>query len=90
MKLELEIFGSLCSTKYFVINGVQADACDFGSSYDASPEIAEDNACRNRVFERHDPTTEVLAKYSINEAEYGVVAAMLEAELSFGNCGLCA
>jgi hypothetical protein len=89
MQIELDILTAYCATNQFTINGVCANESDFGSSYDASPETAEDYACGNRVFERHDPTAEVLAKYAINEAEYGIVAAMLEAQLSFGKCGWC-
>lgn len=89
MKLELKIFGALCSTKTFVVNGIQADGSDFGEQYDHDQENAEDYACGDMQFNRKDSTTEVLEKYSITEAGYQEIAEKLEEGLSFGCCGWC-
>lgn len=89
MNLELEVFGSLCSTATFRINGVKADKQDFGEQCDHAPEDAEDYGCGDMQFTRFPPTPEVLAKYDITEAEYALIAGQLEMELSFGCCGWC-
>lgn len=89
MKLELEIFDSLCATGFFKINDIQANECDFGVLYDDDPEGADEYSCGDRRFTPHDATDAVLAKYSITSAEYLIVCGQLESGLSFGNCGLC-
>ena len=89
MKLELEIFSSLCSARVFTINGVEADVEDFGEKYDRNPENAEDYSCANMQFTRLPAVSSVLKKYSINAEEYNFVAETLENGLSFGCCGLC-
>ncbi len=90
MNLELKISGATCSTKTFVVNGVQADAAEFGEQYDQDQENAdEDCACGDMQFNRKDSTDEVLEKYSITEAEYREIAEKLEEGLSFGCCGWC-
>lgn len=89
MELKLEIFGALCSTSEFEINGVAADSDDFGEQYDHDQENAEDYACGDMRFERKASTTEVLDKYKITESEYQEIAEKLEDGLSFGCCGWC-
>ncbi len=89
MKLELEIFGALCSTEVFVINGINADSDDFGVQGDNDTENAEDYGCGNMEFERKTETDEVLKKYSITKEEYEKIAEKLEEGLSFGCCGWC-
>ena len=89
MKIELEIYGSLCSCKQFQVNGIDAEKEDFGEQFDASPEDAEDYGCGNMVFERRAPTDEVLTKYGITEQQYNEIASKLEEGLSFGSCGWC-
>ena len=89
MELKLEIFGALCSTSTFEINGVSADSYDFGEQYDHIRENAEDYACSDMRFERKASTDEVLEKYKITEAEYQEIAEKLEDGLSFGCCGWC-
>ena len=89
MKYTLEIYGALCATSTFIINGVGADSDDFGSQGDTSPEMAEDYACGNMQFEMNAPTEEVLSKYSITKEEYETIGRELEEKLSFGCCGWC-
>ena len=89
MKLELEIFGALCSTRTFKINDTRADSSDFGDQSDTARDEAEDHACGNMQFEPKDATPEVLEKYGITAAEYLIIAGQLEAGLSFGSCGWC-
>jgi hypothetical protein len=40
-------------------------------------------------FDRKDSTPQILAKYSITEAEYQEICNQLEKGLSFGACGRC-
>lgn len=89
MKIEMKVYGALCSTELFVINDVAADSSDFGCQYDADPENAEEYGCGNMTFEGKAPTAEVLSKYKITEAEYALIVAQLESALSFGGCGWC-
>lgn len=89
MDLELSFGHSLCYTPTFKINGIDADSDDFGEQYDRSPETADDYCCGDMRFTSVPPKPEVLEKYSINEAEYAIVASQLENGLSFGNCGWC-
>jgi hypothetical protein len=88
MKLELEIFSSLCSAAKFTINGVVAETNDFGYQGDQGGD-AEDYCCADMRFESTEPTQEVLDKYGISKAEYIIVAGQLEEGLSFGSCGWC-
>ncbi len=89
MKLELEIFGSLCATRVFRINDVEANSCDFGEQGDEDAENAEDYACGNMQFVSSGPTKEIMEKYSITESEYREVSKKLTEGLSFGCCGCC-
>jgi hypothetical protein len=89
MELKLEVYGSLCSTKEFSINGVEAEYEDFGEKYDHSPDEAEDYACGNMKFTANRATQEILDKYKINITEYNEVCEQLEQKLSFGSCGWC-
>ena len=89
MNLDIEFAGSFCTTTRFTINGVEADADDFGRGEDMAPDEADDYACANMVFTPRPPAPEVLAKYSITPAEYLLVAEQLRVGLSFGCCGLC-
>ncbi len=89
MTLELKIYSCLCATEVFNVNGIKADTDDFGSSYDESPEDAEDYGCGNRVFEAKHPDDDILKKYGINNDEYSEIAVRLTDSLSFGSCGWC-
>lgn len=89
MELQLEIYGALCSTSKFVINGVSADSSEFGYQGDEDKEGAEDYACGNMRFTRKDSSEEILTKYHISEEEYADIAEQLEEKLSFGCCGWC-
>jgi len=89
MELELKIYRCLCSTETFKVNGIPADADDFGEKYDRDSENAEEYGCGNMQFTRIAPKREVLEKYNITEAEYENVAEQLESGLSFGGCGWC-
>lgn len=89
MKLELEIYGCLCATKDFRINGISADSSDFGSQGDSDPDNAEPYGCGNMRFEGKPSTDEVLKAYGISESEYKEIVELLEDKLSFGSCGWC-
>ena len=87
MKLALSILGAYCATDTFVINGVVAQAEDFGISVDEGCDTNE--YCGDRQFTGVPPTARVLAKYSITLAEYAILVGQLEVGLSFGRCSLC-
>jgi hypothetical protein len=87
--VELQIFGCLCATEKFVVNGVKADSDDFGSQGDASPETAEDYGCGDMRFTPAPASQDILDKYRITVDEYNEIAEMLREGLSFGGCGWC-
>lgn len=89
MKLELEVYGSLCATSVFTINGVDAEYQDFGHKYDADPEDAEEYGCGNMIFEPGYFSEGIGDKYGINEDEFKIICEKLEEKLSFGSCGWC-
>ena len=89
MAHEIQIYGSLCETATFKINGVDADKHDFGSQGDNGSEYAEDYCCGDMQFEPEAPKAEVLEKYKIDELEYWTIANKLHEGLSFGSCGWC-
>jgi len=93
MELKIKIYGSLCATQIFTINGVDADASDFGRGEDTDPIVSDDPwdsyCCGYMEFIRIDPTKEVLERYKITESEYDEVCDGLCSGLSFGSCGLC-
>ena len=89
MELELKIYGALCATSVFTINGVDADYEDFGNKYDRNADNAEDYSCGNMQFTGKQSTTEILSKYKITDREYREVVLKLEDGLSFGCCGWC-
>jgi hypothetical protein len=89
MKLQLEIYGALCSTSVFKINDIDADYSDFGSKWDQAPEDAQEYGCGDMRFEKDSPSKEVLDKYKITEGEFDEIAEKLEDGLSFGSCGWC-
>ena len=89
MELELKIYGALCATSVFTINGIDANYKDFGKKYDRDSENAEDYGCGNMQFTGNPSTTEILSKYQITEEEYQEVVSKLEDGLSFGCCGWC-
>ncbi len=88
-EVKLKIYGALCATEIFIINGVQADCNDFGTQFDEEPESAEPYSCRNMTFKPGNASSEVLAKYKITKEEFLDIARQLAKGLSFGNCGLC-
>ena len=89
MKLELEIFSSLCSTELFKINGIEAYYDDFGDKADQDPSSADDYCCGDMQFIGKASTPEVLGKYSITQPEYDAIVSELAEKLSFGSCGWC-
>jgi len=89
MKLELEIYGSLCETNTFTINGINAEYEEFGDKRDHDAENAEPYGCGNMKFIRYDVSSEILEKYGITKDEYDVICTELEEKLSFGCCGWC-
>lgn len=89
MDLKLKIYGCLCETSIFTINGVDADYDDFGDKYDHDTENAEDYGCGDMQFDGKQSEPEILAKYSITQSEYDEVVSELSEKLSFGGCGWC-
>jgi hypothetical protein len=87
MKLKLSVYGVLCETSEFEINGVNADSSDFGRKSDH--DSAEDYGCGDMQFYRVPSTAEILSKYKITEDEYQEIADKLEKLLSFGPSGWC-
>lgn len=87
MKLELDVYSSICDTKNFVINGVKATCIDFGEKIDKLP--GKRNICGNMVFEPISPTQQVLDKYNITKYEYKNICTLLRSCVSFGTCRLC-
>lgn len=86
---EIKAFSSYCALDRFQIHGMDANVEDFGSDWDDDPENAPDYGCGNRVWERNPATTAMLNKYNITLEEYNEICDKLEADLSFGCCGLC-
>lgn len=89
MKLELEIYGCLCSTKIFRINGIEADTDDFGEKYDEEPYDAPEFGCGYMQFHPYSPNPQVMKKYHINAQEWYEICDKLANGLSFGYCGWC-
>lgn len=89
MTFNIKMSDYYCMPSEFVVNGIEADAYDFGMSHDACPGNAEDYGCGNRVFEPDPPSQEVLDKYHITEAEYKEISDELVEKLSVGACSCC-
>lgn len=89
MKLVLEFYEALCSTKEFKINGIEAGYNDFGEKYDHDEENAEPYCCGYMQFDSKPATEEILNKYNITIDEYDEICNQLSEGLSFGCCGLC-
>jgi len=89
MEYTLTIYGCLCATKEFVINGISADSGDFGTQGDRNSWEAEDYACADMQFNREPATQTILDKYGISLDEYDTIASELEDRFSFGSCGWC-
>ncbi|MCX7772321.1 MAG: hypothetical protein N2376_04320 [Clostridia bacterium] len=89
MKLELDVYSTICETKRFVINGIQATYRDFGEKQDVSMDRTQPFCCGNMVFLPSLPTQQVLEKYGITKKEYHYICEMLRSCVSFGTCKLC-
>ena len=89
MEYEVEYFRALCSTKEFIINGIEADHSDFISLYDHSPQTACAYGCGDMRADILPPSNRVLEKYKITKTEYFTLAHDLASNLSFGSCGWC-
>ena len=89
MDLKLHIYGALCSTSEFTVNGIQCEESDFGEKYDRDCESAQPYGCGDMQFTRIEPKQEILKKYGINEQEFSEICDKLESGLSFGCCGWC-
>lgn len=87
MELQLEIYGHLCFTSIFTVNGIVAKSSDFGIQYDADSENSEEYCCGDMKFIGNPSTIEILNKYKITEVEYREIVSKLENGLSFGCCG---
>jgi len=89
MKLELEVYGALCATSVFRINGIDAEYWDFGSKTDEDPENAPDYGCGDMRFTPETVSNETLLKYGITKEDAEEIQDRLREELSFGSCGWC-
>lgn len=90
MDYKLEIYGSLCATRTFTINGIVANKDDFGDQYDTDPYSAEAYSCGDMRFIPFDePKEGVLERYGITKEEFDTIKWALESSLSFGRCGWC-
>lgn len=89
MKLELDVYTSICETKSFCVNGVKATYKDFGEKLDTLPDKSKPNICGNMVFKPILPTQQVLDKYNITKNEYHHICTLLQSCISFGPCRLC-
>ncbi|PYG90380.1 hypothetical protein LY28_00263 [Ruminiclostridium sufflavum DSM 19573] len=89
MKLELDVYSSICETKTFVINGIKASYKDFGRKIDTQPDKSRPNACGNMTFESFAPAQQILDKYGISSKEYNNICILLRSCISFGVCRQC-
>ena len=89
MKLEIEVYGSLCELSTFNVNGIDADYQDFGEKYDHGSDYAEDYACGNMQFDPKSASQTILDKYKITVDDYNEICSKLEDKLGFGSCGWC-
>ena len=86
---KIVVYGCLCATREFEINGIEADHEDFGWKGDLDEANAEPYGCGDMRFVPNPPFDDVLKKYNITEAEYEEICAELTEKLSFGCCGWC-
>lgn len=89
MRLEIEVFGALCSLSLFEVNGIDAEEEDFVDKYDHAPEGAEEYGCGNMKADVIKVTDEILDKYRISSEEYYEIAEQVAEKVSFGHCGWC-
>jgi hypothetical protein len=92
VKLELEIYSHLCSTKHFKINDVWACSYEFGLQSDNGKEddIQTEGGCSGMEFVPNKfPDASILKKFNITKSEYFEVCEQLKEKLSFGYCGWC-
>lgn len=87
---EIKSMGALCSlSRASHINHKHIDEDDFVNKYDHDPDNAEEYGCGNMQADVKPYTSEVLAKYGIDEGEYQIIAFEISQALSFGPCGWC-
>lgn len=89
MKLELDVYGTICEPRLFRVNGIDARYEDFGEKYDASPDNRKPHSCGNMTLRFKAPRSQVLGKYHISLEEYREIYHELYESLSFGSCRLC-
>lgn len=75
-----------CIPEIFTINDKKAYAADFGKFKKAK---LRKGGCKARLFERNNPTKDILYNYSITEKEYDKICNELENLLSIRNCTKC-
>lgn len=88
MEYEIAVYSSICSLEKFMVNGVQAEQCDFVDNYDHEGN-AEDYGCGNMCADIITPEDDVLEKYKITKKEYHEIAEKVKEAVSFGSCGWC-
>lgn len=91
MNVEMEPFSALpCELRVFKINGIDADASDFGDSEDTDREHAEDYGCGCHKFLPHDEhIKDAMIRYQITEEEFRQIQEELVDVLYVGSCGCC-
>lgn len=86
----IEPMGALCSlSSASHINHKPVDEEDFVNKYDHDSENAQEYGCGNMQADIKNSTTDVLAKYGIDEDEYKIISFEISQALSFGPCGWC-
>lgn len=95
--VEMETMDYLpCHLAKFVINGIEADADDFGETKDLSRGNSPDYGCGNMRFVANDfdsiprcKRDEILCKYNISKCDYEGICELLERKLDVGHCEAC-
>lgn len=75
-----------CIPEIFTINGKKAYAADFGNFKKTK---LRKGGCKARLFERNNPTKDILYNYGITEKEHEKICSELESLLSLKNCTKC-
>ena len=81
-----------CELEIFTINGINANQRDFGKTYDAEKDNAENYCCGCMMFERCKDRVDkktTMEKYSLSWEEYDEICELLEEVLYVGYCSWC-
>jgi len=91
LDLAIEAYDALpCALRTFEINGLDADANDFGYSGDDDPENAEEYGCGDHCFHAElSKAASAMKKYDLTLEQFVEVCEKLEDVLRVGVCGWC-